>query len=108
MIPSLSLVIRPNVPADAPGLERLARVDGQRPPAGPALLAEVDGRLHAALVLADGSVLADPFVPTADVVAVLRMRAERMAAEQRAATPSLRERIAALLHRDRRSLPARA
>ena len=108
MIPRLSLVIRLDAPGDAPALERLARLDGQRPPAGPALLAEVDGRLHAALVLADGSVMADPFVPTADLVAVLRMRADRMAAEQRAAMPSLRERLAALLHRDRRSLPARA
>jgi hypothetical protein len=44
----------------------------------PVLLAEVDGQLRAALALTDGTVVADPFHPTADVIDLLRARARQL------------------------------
>jgi hypothetical protein len=57
-------------------LSRLAVLDSApAPPAQPVLLAEVDGELRAALSLSDGSAIADPFFPTADLVDLLRVHA---------------------------------
>jgi hypothetical protein len=56
------------------GADRLAELDSQRPVTGPALVGEIDGRPAAAISLADGRVVADPFRPTADVVELLRLR----------------------------------
>jgi hypothetical protein len=60
---------------DAPGLERLAALDSSREPRLPVLVAEVGGELRAALSLTDDHVVADPFRPTGDLVALLRERA---------------------------------
>ena len=54
---------------------RLAELDSAAPPRGPVIVAEVDGHPRAALSLADGSVVADPFHLTAGLVEMLRMRA---------------------------------
>jgi len=70
-----SITIRPARDADAAALCRLAALDSAELPAGPLLVAEVQGTLCAALSLSDGSSIADPFTPTADVVALLRERA---------------------------------
>jgi hypothetical protein len=70
-----AIVIRPAYPDDAAALARLAALDSRRPLTGPALIAERDGRLLAALGTADGRAVADPFARTADLVALLRMRA---------------------------------
>lgn len=70
-----SVAIRPAYPDDAAALERLARLDSQRPLSGPVLIAERDGRLLAALSTRDGKTIADPFSPTADLVALLRVHA---------------------------------
>ena len=70
-----ALMIRPAYPDDAAALERLARLDSQRPLVAPALVAERDGRILAALSAASGRVIADPFAPTADLVALLRLHA---------------------------------
>ena len=59
---------------DAQGLRRLAEIDSGTAPAGPALVAEVDGLLVAALPLGGGEPLSDPFRPTADVVRLLELR----------------------------------
>ena len=59
-------------------LARLAQLDSSTPPAHPVLLAEVDGQLRAALALTDGTVVADPFHPTADVIDLLRARARHL------------------------------
>ena len=71
--PIPSITIRPGYADDERALVRLAALDSASgvPPA-PLLLAEVDGELRAALSLDDGSVIADPFRPTAEVVALLR------------------------------------
>ena len=68
------ITIRPAHAADAAALHRLAALDSAELPAGPLLVAEVHGSLCAALSLSDGSAIADPFTPTADVVALLRER----------------------------------
>jgi hypothetical protein len=62
-------------------LERLARMDSARPPTGPVLLAELSGVAVAARALRSGAVVADPFTPTADAVALLDMRARQIAGD---------------------------
>jgi hypothetical protein len=52
--------------------------------AQPVLLAEVDGQLLAALALSDGSVVADPFHRTADLIELLRARAHQLDGNRRA------------------------
>jgi hypothetical protein len=103
---SPTIVIRHATPADQPVLAELAELDSRPPLAGPAMLAEVDGTARAALDLADGSVAADPFAPTAELVALLRLRARRLSGDH--PRRSRRERVAARLHRPRRALSARA
>jgi hypothetical protein len=80
---SASITIRRAAADDAPELRHLAALDSAAcPPAAPLLLAEVDGELKAALSLADGSSIGDPFTRTAELVELLR----------RAAAPSDRNR----------------
>ena len=76
MNPTVSL--RPARPEDASTVRSLAYLDNTRPLRGDVVLGEVDGRAVAAVSLADGRVVADPFVKTADVVALLRMRFNRL------------------------------
>jgi hypothetical protein len=73
-----SVTLRFGVQADAKRLARLAALDSAEPLARPILLAEVDGQLLAALGLCDGLVIADPFHPTADVIDLLRARAQHL------------------------------
>lgn len=79
------MVLRADRPTDASTLRRLAALDSTRPLRGRALLAEVDGRAVAAIGLTDGRVVADPFAETAEVVELLKVRADRMqpAADER-------------------------
>jgi hypothetical protein len=69
------LTLRVARPDDAPAVRRLAQLDSSRPPTGPVLLAVVGSEPVAALGVDSGSVVADPFRPTADVVAMLRQAA---------------------------------
>jgi len=62
---------------DVAALDDLAELSGAERPGGRALVAEVDGQLWAALPL-EGELLADPFRPTAEVAALLRLRAEQL------------------------------
>src|SRR6185503_2779562 len=59
---------------DAVTIRRVTPDDGV-PPHGAALLAEVDERVVAVRSLLDGGTLADPFQPTAELVALLDARA---------------------------------
>jgi hypothetical protein len=68
------IVIRRATPGDAAALERLARLDSQRLPAGPHLVALADDQPVAAISLANGRWVADPFVAAEPVVALLRQR----------------------------------
>ena len=64
--------------ADERALARLAALDSGQAPTGPALVAETDARILAALPLDGGPAIADPFVPTAELVALLELRAEQL------------------------------
>jgi hypothetical protein len=77
---SSTIAIRLAHADEAPAVRRLAALDSAAAPHGDVLLALVDGRPTAALALADGRVVADPFVPTEDLVALLRVRARALAA----------------------------
>jgi hypothetical protein len=73
-----SVTIRFGGPADQRQLARLAELDSATPPAQPVLLAEVDGQIRAVLALTDGTVVADPFHPTTDLIDLLRARARHL------------------------------
>src|SRR4051812_22683745 len=70
-----SVVMRAARGSDGGALARLAALDSKPRPRGEVLVAEVDGAVHAALQLDGGLVLADPFRPTAHLVALLQLRA---------------------------------
>jgi hypothetical protein len=72
------ITVRHAVSGDRSELERLAALDSGTPPRGPALVAEANSRLLAALPLGSGRPIADPFEPTAEVVALLAMRAKQL------------------------------
>lgn len=76
--PHDELVIRRATSADAAGLRRLAALDESPAPSGPVLVAEVAGRLLAALPLGGGEPVADPFSPSADLVSLLAVRAAQL------------------------------
>ena|SRR5436309_14575 len=88
------LYIRPAVPADYPAVWRLAALDSAAPPPAPLLVAEADGEVFAAVSLRDGRTIADPFRPTADVIARMRalVRPRHEAAPMR--TPLFRRTLA--------------
>jgi len=74
------IAIRRSAPGDGDRIRLLARLDDRRMPAGPCLVAEVDGELVAALSLVTGSAVSDPFLATADAVALLQLRAAQLGA----------------------------
>jgi hypothetical protein len=67
--------IRRAAPADLPVLQRLASLDSAPVPAGDVLIASAGGEDRAAIAVATGAVVADPFRPTSDLVALLTLRA---------------------------------
>ena len=69
------LVLRSATTADAAALERLAALDSASPLTGEVLLARAGDDVRAALSLETGRVVADPFYPSADLVALLRAAA---------------------------------
>ena len=69
-----NVTVRRSTSADQSALARLAALDSARPPRGPALLAEADTRMLAALPLGSGRPIADPFEPTSELVALLELR----------------------------------
>ena len=73
-----TVTIRHAGPQDAVALKLLAMLDSTKPLGGPVLVAESGGLVLAAISLQDGRVAADPFFPTADLVELLRARAERL------------------------------
>ena len=73
-----TLAIRVADDDDATAVRRLAALDDAPPLHGPVLLALVDGEAVAAASLSDGRVVANPFVPTADTVSLLSMRASQL------------------------------
>jgi len=93
-----TLELRPATDADALALLTIAGRDSAEVPAGPLLIAETAGTPLAAISLATGEVVADPFWPTAAAVDALRRAA-------RAGRP--RRRIGRLLRRAERPAAGR-
>jgi hypothetical protein len=85
------ITIRAARDADAVALSRLAALDSSRVPSGDLLVAEIGGDLVAAA--SDAGVIADPFRPTADVVELLRLRAQALRAPRAAARRPVRARL---------------
>ena len=67
--------IRWALPDDLPALERVAALDSKKLPAGPLLVAAVDGQIWAAVSVLDEIAVADPFVPSGNLVGLLHTRA---------------------------------
>jgi predicted LPLAT superfamily acyltransferase len=82
--------------SDARIVHKLAVLDSAADPAGPVVIALVDGRPVAAASLTDGAVVADPFEPTADVVELLQAR---VAGSIRTAAARPRRRLRLVLPR---------
>jgi hypothetical protein len=70
-----TVAIRAARGSDGVALARLAALDSKRPLTGEVLVAESDGQLAAALSLSTSNHVADPFRPTAELVALLRLHA---------------------------------
>jgi len=95
MYPANEYEIRQATDADEVTLRRLAELDGQRPFAGPALIAERGGAAVAAISLFEERVVADPFEPTLRAAQLLRMRLSALRAYS--TTPSLTDRVRAAM-----------
>jgi hypothetical protein len=77
--PVTRVTLRYAAAGDAPRLRDLADLDSATLPNGPLLVAEVDGRLRAALPLDGGRAIADPFHRGAELIELLRVRAAHLA-----------------------------
>ena len=83
-----NVTVRRSASGDESALARLAALDSASPPRGPALIAEADSRMLAALPLGAGRPIADPFEPTAALVALLELRRTQMESADTAGRPS--------------------
>ena len=90
----MNITVRYSGASDLSELARLAALDSASPPRGPALVAEADSRMLAALPLGSGRPIADPFEPTAEIVELLRLRADQLETGERS---GLRDRLRSLL-----------
>jgi hypothetical protein len=72
------LLIRRAADADEPALARLAALDERELPCGERLIALLAGRPVAAIEVGSGFTVADPFVPTHQIVELLGLRAAQV------------------------------
>lgn len=75
-----TVTVREARPTDFEALVRLAALDSKRLPDGRLVVAEVDGRLLAAVPVRGGEAIADPFEYTANLVMLLELRAAQLRA----------------------------
>jgi hypothetical protein len=78
-IPLSHVTLRHGSAADRDRLRQLADLDSAEPLAEPVLLAEVDGRLRAAVALDGSGAIADPFHRGTELIELLRVRAAQLA-----------------------------
>ena len=78
-----SISIRTARQDDFVALWHIASLDSSPYPGGPLIVAEVGGEVVAALSLASGEAIADPFRRTAEAVALLRLRASQLPRAER-------------------------
>jgi hypothetical protein len=88
-----TIVIRSTTEHDAPALARLAGLDSAPLPGGRTLVAEVDGKMLAALPLDGSRAIADPFAHTAHLLELLGAHAAALEAA-RPATARPRRHLA--------------
>jgi hypothetical protein len=94
-----NVTVRRSTAGDASALARLAALDSASTPRGPALVAEADSRMLAALPLGSGRPIADPFEHTAGLVQLLELRRSQIEAagrgevRERGLRSFLRERL---------------
>jgi hypothetical protein len=69
-----TVVIRVATPADIDDLRRLAALDSARALLGTVLVAQSDGEVRAAYSVEEKRAIADPFLPTAGLVELLKAR----------------------------------
>jgi hypothetical protein len=77
--PVTRVTLRYAAAADSPRLRELAELDSAVAPGGPMLVAEIDGRVRAALPLDGGAPIADPFHRGTELIELLRVRAAHLA-----------------------------
>ena len=75
-----SITIRPLREDDAAAVQRPAELEERPVPPGALLLAEVEGTIEAAVAIESGEAIANPFASSAEVVSLLRVRAEQLRA----------------------------
>jgi hypothetical protein len=71
------ITIRHSADGDRARVVELSQLDGRPVPIGDLLLAEVGGKLWAAVGIDDGAAVSDPFEPAGEVEWLLQMRAEQ-------------------------------
>jgi hypothetical protein len=72
------VTVRWEAPGDHDAIHELEELSGAPILQGTLLVAEREDRIVAAIALESGRVVTDPFVPTADVQALLTFRAEQV------------------------------
>jgi hypothetical protein len=97
MTTATAVTIRPAVESDRSALDRLAALDSARPLTGDVLVAEVAGAPVAALEIASSRAIADPFRPTADLVALLSGRVTALGRSERRPRPRVRFALRAVV-----------
>ena len=91
-----TVVIRVATPADHDELALLAALDSARDLAGSVFVAQSDGRIRAAYSVEENRAIADPFVPTAGLVELLKARSVLLQGRRRISIrPRRRPRLAA-------------
>ncbi len=98
------VTVRMAAPTDRVALERLAALDSARVPSGALVVAAVAGTIQAAQPVSGDRAIANPFVPTADLVDLLRVRARQL----RDAGVDARESTAVIKLRRRTALADRS
>ncbi len=78
-----SITIRAAGPEDVEALHRLAQRDSRAVPGGELLIALVEGEARAAISLASGEAIADPFHRTRELVGMLTLRGSQLRGETR-------------------------
>ena len=84
-----TVVIRLATSADVDDLRRLAALDSARALVGTVLVAEADGRIRAAYSMDQRRAIADPFAPSAGLVALLETRSNLLRDDGAASTRRL-------------------
>jgi hypothetical protein len=72
------VTVRVAEPEDYEALVRLAALDSARVPQGDVVVAELAGSIQAAVPVDGSRPIANPFVPTADLVKLLELRARQL------------------------------